>query len=315
MRSLTSALESRHDWEGASCHRPGDRGCRDDHARRPHVRRERGHAARHQASSAPARPPGPDGAVRGRRRSRLRTGGPGDLRFRTAGERWEVPARARLGRTPPGGPPRAIPGVTRARRDAGTRSGRTWPGSGSRATPRRDRGQWSRGARRRTFRPPAGAEPHERVHARRPDRRTEGRPRSVRAGRPAHPGDPAHGWPSSRGPSTRGPGSRGPGSRRPSPWGPWPGRRRPGWPYPRSAGPGKAHAGRPRSGRARGRARPGPAAARLGRSSSAASRLPSGDVPSWSRPASVRPGWRAGAASRSHASAGSATSRPRRAPP
>jgi serine/arginine repetitive matrix protein 1 len=295
MRSLTSALQSRHDREGASCHRPGGRGCRDDHARRPRVRRERGHAARHQASSAPARSPGPDGAVRGRGRSRLRTGGPGDLRFRTAGERREVPARARLGRTPPGGPPRAIPGVTRARRDAGTRSGRTRPGSGPRATARRDRGRWSRGARRRTFRPPAGAEPHERVHARRPDRRTEGRPCSVRAGRPAHPGDPAH---------------RRPSPRRPSPRRPSPGRLRPGRAYP-----GKARAGNPRSGRASRRTRPGPAAARLGWSPSAASRLPSGDAPSWSRPASVRPGRRAGAASRSPASAGSATSRPRHAPP
>ena len=56
MRSLTSALESRHDQEGAASSRPGGRGCRDGHARRPHAGRERGHAAR-SPSIPRSRPP------------------------------------------------------------------------------------------------------------------------------------------------------------------------------------------------------------------------------------------------------------------
>lgn len=186
MRSLTGALESRHDQEGASRHRPGGHGCRDGHARCPHAGRERGHAARHQAPAAPARPPGPDRAIRGRRRSRLRPGGPGDLRRRAAGERREVPVPARPGRTPPGSRPRAVPGITRRRRPpcSGARPcpGGTRPGSGSRPGRRPGPGRRPRRTRRNPFRPPAGAQAHERIHPRRPDRRAARRPRPRPAG-------------------------------------------------------------------------------------------------------------------------------------
>jgi hypothetical protein len=222
MRSLSSALQLRHHQEGAARHHPGRRGRRHGDAWRHRGGRQRGHAASDQASACPHGPAGPG---RGRGWRRVRAGGPGGVCHRADHETGKVTGA------------RQVPG--------------TGPQEGPAPGGRPACGQRSRRARRRaSFRSAARAEPHERVHTGRPDRRAQGR---APAGKPGHPGNIADRR------ARAGPGRTGPGIT------------------------SRKSAGRRSAGR---RPAPGPAAAWPGRSPVPA-RLPAGDGPGRSRPAAV----------------------------
>jgi len=177
MRSLSSAFSNRHDQEDAASHRPVGGGCRDGHAGCPPGRGERGHAASDQAAACEHDPPG---AGPGRGGHRVRPGGPGRVRHhadRDGRKAADVRGRGGLPEGDLTPAARTLPRtrqIARSRQDPGERQGAAA----------------GRGAhRQRAFGP--AAQPDERVHAGRPDRRAQGPPRARDARRPAHPGNPA----------------------------------------------------------------------------------------------------------------------------
>jgi hypothetical protein len=174
MRSLSSALGNRHDQEGTARHRPVGGGRRDDHDRR----RPGGYAPARAHDQA-----GTCGRGGGRR---VRPGRPGGVRH---GGDGQVPVAGEPGGSPPRSPP---PRYSAARYSAARYSATRRPAA-RRSSARRGAGRRARRARRRgAFRAAAPAEPDERVLTRRAHRSARGEPRARNAGRPGHPGDPAH---------------------------------------------------------------------------------------------------------------------------
>jgi len=262
MRSLSSALGNRHDQEGAARHRPVGGGRRNGHDRRHPDGRQRGHA---HGDQAPARAPDP--ARTGCRGGghRVRPGGPGGVRHRADRGSGQVPAAGGPGGSPSRRPPSRTRGLPRA-----------WPVTGARQGPgpaRCSAGRCSAG------RCSAGRSPAGRCSAgwspvgRRPRRAR--RRRAFRAAARAEP----HGrvltgraHRHARGcPCTRNAGRPG----------------HPGDPAYRGTRSGSWRAG---SGGANRRARPGPAALGLGRTSAAAPRLSARNEPGRPRLAAPWPG-------------------------
>ena len=262
MRSLSSALGNRHDQEGAARHRPVGGGRRDGHDRRLPGGRRRGHAARDQA---PARAHGP--ARTGCRSGghRVRAGSPGGVRHQADRGSGPVPAAGWPGGSPSRRPPSRTRGLQRAWQVSGARPG---PGPDRGTAGQRSAGRYS-ASRCSARRSPVGRRPRRarRRRAVRAAARAEPHER-VLTGRPyRHAG---------RWPCTRDAGRPG----------------RPGDPAYRGTRSGSWRAGAGGSNR---RARPGPAALGLGRTSSAAPRLPARNEPGRPRLAAPWPGRPAGA--------------------
>ena len=257
MRSLSSAPGNRHDQEGAARHRPVGGGRRNGHDRRHPDSRQRGHA---HGDQAPARAydPARTGCRGGGHH--VRAGGPGGVRHRADRGSGQVSAAG----GPGGSPSRRLPSRTCG-------LPRAWQVPGARSGPDPDRGsagQCSAG-RCSAERSPVGRRPRRarRRHAVRAAVRTEPHER-VLTGRPYRH---ARRWPCTRDAGRPG---------------------HPGDPAYRGTRSGSWRAG---SGRSDRRARPGPAALGLGRTSAAAPRLPARNESGWPRLAAPWPGRPAGA--------------------
>ena len=283
MRSLSSALGNRHDQEGEARHRPVGGGRRNGHDRRHPDSRQRGHAHGDQAS-ARAYDPARTGCRGGGHR--VRAGGPGGVRHRADRGSGQVPAAGGPGGSPSRRPPSRTRGLPRA-----------WQVPGARQGPGPDRGTAGRCS--------AGRCSAGRCSA---GRCSAGGPWRASAGRPL--GGPAAGVCSPGGHAGRGTAAPVGAAARAEPHERVltgrPHRHAWGWPCTRDAGrpghPGDPAYRGPRSGSWRAgsggsnrRARAGPAALGLGRTSAAAPRLPARNEPGRPRLAAPWPRRPAGA--------------------
>ena len=308
MRSLSSAPGNRHDQEGEARHRPVGGGRRNGHDRRHPDSRQRGHAYGDQAS-ARAYDPARTGCRGGGHR--VRAGGPGGVRHRADRGSGQVPAAGGPGGSPSRRPPSRTRGLPRAWQVPGARpgpgpdrgtaarcsagrcsagrcsAGRYWAGrywAGRYWAGRCSAGRCSAG-RCSAGRGPVGRRPRRARRRRAVWAAARAEPHErVLTGRPHR-----HAW---RWPCTRDAGRPG----------------HPGDPAYRGPRSGSWRAG---SGGSNRRARAGPAALGLGRTSAAAPRLPARNEPGRPRLAAPWPRRPAGAhaTSRSRAAARGAAGR------